>query len=96
MNLEQIITIVSTSAVTFLLSVLSIKYELIKVKASASTEVSKSDQEKISTAEKTIDLVEKLRTTMDKQFEEMQQEILDLKIIVQEYKRKCGNCINNK
>ncbi|RZL47730.1 MAG: hypothetical protein EOP00_11090 [Pedobacter sp.] len=96
MNLEQIITIVSTSAVTFLLSVLSIKYELIKVKASASTEVSKSDQEKISTAEKTIDLVEKLRATMDKQFEEMQQEILDLKNVVQEYKRKCASCTNNK
>ncbi len=96
MILEQITTIAASSIVTFVLSIFAFKYDLIKIKASASSEVSKSDQEKITTADKTIDLVEKLRATMDKQFEEMQQEISDLKKTVQEYKTKCGNCINNK
>ena len=96
MNLETISTIASSSLVTFVLAIAAFKYDLIKVKASASTEVSKSDQEKITTADKTIDLVEKLRVTMDRQFDEMQKEIQDLKRELGMWTNQCTFCPNNK
>lgn len=74
MTIQDILTILSTGTVGFLSAIFAFKYDLIKVKATASTEVSKSDQEKITTADKTIDLVEKLRVTMDRQFEEMEKD----------------------
>lgn len=74
MTLEQILTIFSSGTVAFVLAVAAFRYDLLKIKANASSEVSRSDQDKITTAEKTIDLVEKLRATMDRQFEEMEQD----------------------
>lgn len=67
-----------------------------KNNALISQEVSKSDQEKISTADKTIDLLEKLRATMDRQFEEMDKEISSLKRKLNMYVEQCEKCANNK
>lgn len=91
-----IVTITSSSIVTFVLSIFAFKYDLIKIKANTSSEVSRSEQDKITTAEKTIDLVEKLRATMDKQFDEMQKEISDLKTELNNYISQCSTCENNK
>ena len=96
MTIEQIITIFSSSTVTFVLSVMAFKYDFLKIKASTSQEVSKSDQEKITTADKTIDLVEKLRVTMDRQFDEMQKEIQELKKELGMWTNQCSICPNNK
>jgi septal ring factor EnvC (AmiA/AmiB activator) len=67
-----------------------------KNNALTSQEVSKSDQDKISTAEKTIDLIDKLRSRMERQFEEMDKEIQNLKKELNEYIKQCGPCANNK
>lgn len=90
------ITIASSSIVTFVLSIFAFKYNLISIKANASTDLSKSEQEKLVTADKALDLVNKLQTTMDKQFEEMQAEITTLRKELSEYIKQCSTCSNNK
>lgn len=96
MTIEQILTIFSSGTVAFVLAIAAFRYDLLKIKANASSEVSKSDQEKITTAEKTIDLIEKLRVTMDKQFDDMQKEIQDLKKELELWTNQCSICPNNK
>jgi TolA-binding protein len=91
-----IITVASSSIVTFFLSIAAFKYDLIKIKATTSSEVSKSEQEKMVTADKAIDLVNKLQGTMDKQFEEMQSEITKLRSELNQYINQCSTCSNNK
>ena len=90
------ITIASSSLVTFVLSIFAFKYDLKIKKANSSSEVSKSEQDRISTAEKTIDMVEKLRATMNTQFEEMQLEITNLRKELSQYISQCSKCENNK
>jgi hypothetical protein len=84
-------------------------FERRKNIALTSQEFSKSDQEKIATADKAIDLVNKLQATMDRQYEEMileQQtmkstiqtqntEIATLKKIQQDWEIRCGKCPTN-
>lgn len=97
MNIINIaITIASSSIVTFVLSIFAFKHNLISIKANASTDLSKSEQEKLVTADKALDLVNKLQTTMDKQFEEMQAEITTLRKELSEYIKQCSTCSNNK
>lgn len=96
MTIEQILTIFSSGTVAFVLAIAAFRYDLLKIKANASSEVSKSDQEKITTAEKTIDLIEKLRVTMDNQFDDMQKEIQDLKKELALWTDQCSICPNNK
>ena len=97
MNLTNLILAISSSSiVTFVLSIFAFKYDFIKIKANTSSEVSKSEQDKITTAEKTIDLVEKLRATMDKQFDDMQKEITNLRSELEQYINQCSTCSNNK
>jgi hypothetical protein len=91
-----IITIASSSIATFVLSIVAFKYNLIEIKAKTSSTVSQSEQDKITTADKTIDLVEKLRVTMDRQFEDMQQEITTLRSELNQYINQCSTCSNNK
>lgn len=67
-----------------------------KNKALTSQEISKADQDKITTAEKTIDLMEKLRSTMDRKFMEMEAEINDLRSELKMYIVQCEKCENNK
>ena len=94
--LNLALTIASSSIVTFILSIFAFKYDLKIKKANSSSEVSKSEQDRISTAEKTIDLVEKLRATMDKQFEDMQEEMKTIKDKLNKYVEQCSTCSNNK
>lgn len=94
--IDKIITISSSSIVTFVLAIFAFKYDFLKIKANTQSEVSKSEQDRISTAEKTIDLVEKLRLTMDRQFDEMQQEMTNLKEQLSKYINQCSTCTNNK
>ena len=94
--LNLALTIASSSIVTFLLSIVAFKHNLISIKANASTDLSKSEQEKLVTADKALDLVNKLQTTMDKQFEEMQGEITMLRKELSEYIKQCSTCSNNK
>lgn len=91
-----IITVASSSIVTFFLSIAAFKYDLIKIKATTSSEVSKSEQEKMVTADKAIELVNKLQDTMKSQYEEMQEEIEKLRKELHLYKSQCSNCTNNK
>lgn len=93
---QFILTIASSSLVTFVLSLFAFKYDLLKIKATSSQEVSKSDQEKIATAEKTIELVDKLRARMDIEFESMTKQITSLKRELELYKNQCSKCSNNK
>jgi len=94
--LATILTVTSSSLVGFVLSVFAFKYNLISIKATASSDLSKAEQEKLVTADKAIDLVNKLQTTMDKQFEEMQEEITTLRKELSEYIKQCSTCSNNK
>jgi Flp pilus assembly protein TadB len=97
MNITNVIlTIASSSIVTFVLSIFAFKYNLIEIKAKTSSTVSQSEQDKITTADKTIDLVEKLRLTMERQFEEMREEQQGLKEKLQKYIDQCSTCSNNK
>lgn len=91
-----LLTVTSSSLVGFVLSVFAFKYNLIEIKAKTSSTVSQSEQDKITTAEKTIDLVEKLRATMDKQFDDMQKEITNLRSELEQYINQCSTCSNNK
>ena len=54
-------------------------FERNKNKALTSQEISKADQDKITTAEKTIELVDKLAEKMTKQYDELSKEIVSLK-----------------
>lgn len=95
-SLNIVLTIASSSIVTFILSIFAFKYNLISIKATASSDLSKSEQEKLVTADKAIDLVNKLQGTMDKQFEEMQSEITKLRSELNQYINQCSTCSNNK
>lgn len=77
-------------------SFLAYIFERKKNNALTSQEISKSDQDKISTAEKTIDLVEKLRLTMERQFDDMDKEISQLREELKKYLDQCSICENNK
>lgn len=97
MNLTNLILAISSSSiVTFVLSIFAFKYDFIKIKANTSSEVSKSEQDKITTADKAIDLVNKLQDTMDNQFEEMQAKITKLSNELEKYINQCSTCTNNK
>lgn len=94
--INTVVAVCSSSIATFLLSIFAFKYNLIEIKAKTSSTVSQSEQDKITTAEKTIDLVEKLRATMDKQFDDMQKEITNLRSELEQYINQCSTCSNNK
>jgi hypothetical protein len=92
-NIIEVLGLVaSVGFVSFISAVLTIKYDIIKIKAGSSQEVSKADQEKIATADKALELVNKLQDSMDKKFEEMSGEIVILKEVVKDYKLTCDSC----
>ena len=71
--------------------------------ALTSQEVSKSDQEKIVTADKTIDLVNKLTERMDVELEKSNATISKLEAKLDKaldelylYQSQCSQCSNNK
>lgn len=79
------------------------KSEIKKIEALSSQEVSRSEQEKLKTADGAIELINKLRETMKEQYEEMKLEMVELKRenkqIKEElnlYKNQCSKCANNK
>ena len=67
-----------------------------KIEALSNQEVSKSDQEKIATAEKALELVNKLTDTMHRKFEANDKELEMVRNKLNEYVSQCSLCPNNK
>lgn len=94
--LNLAITIASSSVVTFLLSIFAFKYNLILIKANASSELSKSEQEKIETADKALRLINSLQDSMNERFIEQKEEIQQLRKQLSMYINQCSKCSNNQ
>lgn len=93
----------STTIVAIFIAWKTRKSEMKKIEALSNQEVSKSDQEKIITADKALDLINKLTERMDLEMEKSNREISKLEAKLDNvekelnlYKNQCSKCSNNK
>ena len=93
----------STTLVAIFIAWKTRKAEIKKMEALSNQEVSKSEQEKIITADKALELINKLTLRMDQEMEKSNSVISKLEAKLDKverelflYKNQCSKCSNNK